>query len=624
MVSNTSAVFDMLTSCTSTLHTKHPVLASLFFGSSAPLKGQLGPLPSTSSLLPGNARVVFVSILLLSIPFVFNYLVIWLFFHVSQWSKKAGKVPPTVPYLVPFLGSTISYLWNPLKFVGSSTYHFGRQNPVNVKLLTSNLYLLQGADNITTLWKHSSVSTATAIHSFCLTHFFGMPKKAVDIYTLDDSGSFHQPYPDSKVKPNNRVDYHTNQSLLRFLGGPGLAPFFERFVTGLSKRLYSLNIEDEWTELPDFLEFFQLEMTPVVIEAVCGPVIMCHNPDFARDFWKYNLWVSALSKGLPRFMIPEAYRIRDKILIDIKQWHAYARTHFDKSKIGPDGDADPYWGSEFIRARQDMFLSMDDFDYDALASSDFGAIWAINTNAILSTFWSNLELFRDPALLSRVRHELKASLDSSPQANLRFDIEKLVKQPLLQSVYAETLRLRVHVYTTRCPERKNLEIKGWSFPRNKIVLVSSTPAHMDENAWNTGRDGSQSLDRFWAERFLVYPDDPYSGPQKKTFASSPHTENSAPAAATKAEEEKRNNNEPQFSLHGMIGSWIPYGGGSRACPGRHFAKRAIMTTCAMMVSMYDVEIVAGEKALQMNPADYGLGVLRPVDKVPFRIRRRNS
>lgn len=214
------------------------------------------------------------------------------------------------------------------------------------------------------------------IHSFCLTYFFGMPKKAVNIYSLDDSGSYHQPHPESNVKPENRVDYRTNQSLLRFLSGPGLSPFFERFRKNLTKRLYGLEIGDSWIEMPDFLEFFQLEITPVVIEAMCGPILFSQNPDFARDFWEYNLWLPALSKGLPRFLIPEAYEIRDKILNNIKQWHAYARKHFDRTKIDADGDADPFWGCEFIRARQQMFLSMDDFDYDALASSDFGAIWA--------------------------------------------------------------------------------------------------------------------------------------------------------------------------------------------------------------------------------------------------------
>lgn len=64
-------------------------------------------------------------------------------------------------------------------------------------------------------------------------------------------------------------------------------------------------------------------------------------------------------------------------------------------------------------------------------------------------------------------------------------------------------------------------------------------------------------------------------------------------------------------MNGMRGSWIAYGGGTRACPGRHFAKWEIMMTCALIVSIFDVEILADEVALEMNPADYGLGTLRP-------------
>ncbi len=242
-----------------------------------------------------------------------------------------------------------------------------------------------------------------------------------------------------------------------------------------------------------------------------------------------------------------------------------------------------------------------------------------NTNAIIAAFWANLEIFRDPALLSKIRHSIRSSLDSSVQPNLRFDIEKLVRQPLLQSVYAETLRLRVHVYITRCPERKNLDIKGWTFPKDKAVLVSSTPAHMDESAWNCGRNGSKPLTKFWAERFLVYPNDPHGGPQKKTLDT---TQTRDPTIDSSETDKAKDDAEPEFSMNGMIGSWIPYGGGPRACPGRHFAKREIMMTCALIVSIFDVEILADEVALEMNPADYGLGTLRPVDKVPFRIRRR--
>ena len=251
----------------------------------------------------------------------------------------------------------------------------------------------------------------------------------------------------------------------------------------------------------------------------------------------------------------------------------------------------------------------------------FQTIARSNTNAILAAFWANLEIFRDAALLREIRRNIRSSLGSSDPSNLSFDIEKLVGQPLLQSVYAETLRLRVHVYMTRCPERKALEINGWTFPKDQIVLVSSTPAHLDENAWNRGRNGSRPLTKFWAERFLVYRDDPYSGPQRKAIGTSWSKTNASESLRT---EEVNRKPVPEFLMSGMTGSWIPYGGGPRACPGRHFAKREIMLMCALMVSLFDVEVLADEKALEMNSADYGLGTLRPVGKVPFRIRRRTD
>lgn len=43
---------------------------------------------------------------------------------------------------------------------------------------------------------------------------------------------------------------------------------------------------------------------------------------------------------------------------------------------------------------------------------------------------------------------------------------------------------------------------------------------------------------------------------------------------------------------------------------------------AMMITMFDAEILADEKALRMDPEFYGLGGQQPMGKVPFRIRKR--
>lgn len=60
------------------------------------------------------------------------------------------------------------------------------------------------------------------------------------------------------------------------------------------------------------------------------------------------------------------------------------------------------------------------------------------------------------------------------------------------------------------------------------------------------------------------------------------------------------------------------------CMGRAFSKRAIIAASAMMVTLFEVEILADEKALRMDPKFYGLGGQQPIGRVPFRIRKRTG
>lgn len=199
------------------------------------------------------------------------------------------------------------------------------------------------------------------------------------MYESDDSGLDAQPVPGSQVAPHNRIDYRSHAGLLKFTNGAGFEGFYERWANRYRKRLRSLDIGDDWVEMPDFMVFFSDNFASALIESICGPTLLHLNPYFARDFSKYDLAMPGLLKGLPRWMIPQAYLARDKLLSSIKQWHNFAREKFDKSLIDQDGDTDRYWGSAFIRERQGpdgIFTTVDNFDQDARAASDLGFIWA--------------------------------------------------------------------------------------------------------------------------------------------------------------------------------------------------------------------------------------------------------
>ena len=198
------------------------------------------------------------------------------------------------------------------------------------------------------------------------------------------------------------------------------------------------------------------------------------------------------------------------------------------------------------------------------------------------------EIFKDQHLLSRVRAEVLGCFDNTAAVE-KINMHKLLEQPLLQSIYTEVLRLRTHLFVARGSNWDMGTIGNWLIPRGKTVLISTTASHLNPEAWYKGHHNNHLVDKFWADRFLVV-----SG------------------------------NDVKFSMERSEGPWIPYGGGSRICPGRHFSKREIMLTVAQFVQNFDIRFRSVSSNLDIKRRDFGLGVLGPAHPVPFTIRRRQK
>lgn len=224
---------------------------------------------------------------------------------------------------------------------------------------------------------------------------------------------------------------------------------------------------------------------------------------------------------------------------------------------------------------------------------------------------------RDPALLSRVRAEVEDCLLSPPSVGLKFDLQNLFEQPLLQSIYAETLRLRVASFIVRTPERADFTLKDWRIPRGAVMTISSFHFQSDVEIWNSGgKENPHPLSEFWSDRFLVYPGDRSSGPRKTN--ENFQVENSLQDLSNEGVGKQK----PTFSLNGLASAWIPYGGGNRICPGRYLAKQKIIATLAIMITLFDIELGEEAVSLGMDMRGFGFGALSPNAKCPFRIKRR--
>ncbi|RAQ54737.1 cytochrome P450 monooxygenase [Aspergillus flavus] len=544
---------------------------------------------------------------------------LWALTRKLQVPNNYPNAPRSLPYSIPFLKSTIPFVLDGLNLFRQASLYCQDRWPLRVDLLNGEVYIVQGAKNIASIFSTPGL-TVTQAYGIALKHCFGMEQKAVDAYLADTSGSWHRPIPGSQTPWHGRVSYHTHENLVRGLLGAGLDPTMERIERLLLASLEgAVSRTSEWTYGMDLTEFFETHLGSAILQALYGPLLVTKNSDFNRNLWRYDKQIMRLAKRLPSWLIPEAYRLRDELLGAIMRWHQQATLLSEtipSCERTSGGEADPYWGSAMMRERNKMLLSIEGQDARSVASTDLGFIWASVTNVVPSTMTLCTHMYRDHSLVENIR--LAALNCIRPGATLRFDLNKLGKQPLLLSMYAETLRFGVQIHIPRCSPHQPLSVAGVTIPPDKMIFINTSLAHTDESVWNT-RNGEYPLDTFWAQRFLIDPKDEGSGPTRK--------ECSQPLESTPRGEYKRmdgqGSSSGQFTLEGLDGSWIPYGGGQHACPGRILAKRIILLASSMMATMFDIELLA-PNSLQFGSPRFGFGVRKPSAQVPFRIRRRKS
>ncbi|TGO26125.1 hypothetical protein BPAE_0066g00510 [Botrytis paeoniae] len=490
------------------------------------------------------------------------------------------------------------------------------QTVYGAKIFGYKIFFIQGPEMISALWKIKETITAPVHQVLVLNKIFGMNPKAVQAYVLDESGLNAKAHPQSKIATHNRVDYVTHVGFLRLLTGDGLSGLYRRWSLEFSYKTQALGIGQEWTEHTDIIKFWELPLIASMNKAIAGPLLEAINPDFTEEFLEFLPYANQLVKSFPPWLIPRAHSLRKKLVATVKTWHSIARSQFKDQYVDADGDADPWWGSRCIRERQEYLSKVDGWDYDSMAVSDFGLLWGASINVHKAAVWAVIEIFKDPALLSRVRKELQeASFDPESLASPQF-IHKLIQIPLLQSIYAEVIRLHVEVQHVLYSHHSPVCVNQWIFPKKTPILVPCGPAHHDAKVWNT-RNGEFPLDNFWADRFLLYPEDTMSGPMITTPSSNG-------VSQSMSFSRQKNSSGPIYCESVMRNSFIGYGVGERTCPGRFLAKREIIAVFARIVQQYDIELLTKEKHFKHSMAFYGFGTQAPKNKIPFRIKRRES
>ena len=223
-----------------------------------------------------------------------------------------------------------------------------------------------------------------------------------------------------------------------------------------------------------------------------------------------------------------------------------------------------------------------------------------------------MELLQRPHIYARIQEEITASHSTSslPRAP-DLDVASLCSKALFQSAYAETLRLYVSLFALRSPAHEDFKLGSWRIPKDKLIGVHSHVAAMDASFWDTSGTSteddelrSRPLSHFWPERFLEFPNDPYSGPLR-------FNANELRAKTGDRLADLKDASKPRFTTEGLSGAWLPFGGGLRQCSGKNFAEQEIMASFTVITTMFEIELVASGNIVKPDMKYYRLGTLPP-------------
>ncbi|KAK8059252.1 hypothetical protein PG996_009182 [Apiospora saccharicola] len=512
-------------------------------------------------------------------------------------SNKPSRQMPVVPYWFPGLYHGLSLLLDPTGFLYDLINQYGWERPLRVKAGPIDCTLTANPSHIQEIFKSRFLS-AKSITRISAKNLLDIPAGVMPFYDADDSGFASEPRKGSQTAQHNRILYHQTHSAQKFLAAPYLGPLAERYLHFFQAHVENLvpvgegEDEDGWVEFPDLYAFLQTTVAGANVEAMMGSKLLELNPGLMAHFWRAKSHAPTYFRGWPRWLVPAAFRERERVVDAIEKWHAYAFEHGHVETTGArDPDWEPVFGSRYAKARLQYMLQMKPLTARVRAQEDWGLMFGANGNTAPSAFWYVLEALRDPSLASRLSAEVARCVSADDG---KINIDEVAAQPLMESAFMEVLRLRVSILVSRMVDFGDVNFAGYTIRRGEMVFMPTDGVHFSEEAWvQAGRPG-KPLREFDAERFLV----------------------------SSSEEEP---SRMKCSAEGLAGLWIPFGGGERMCPGRHLAKLEILLTYAALFSKYDLELEVGVDggSVQCDMKFAPFGALPPNRKVPFRIRRKH-
>lgn len=484
--------------------------------------------------------------------------------------------PPQLPYAIPWLGSARDFLSRtPHKFWRNLLAWYGRD--------AGACTMIMGGEHITMIYNRASISYILKDRKLGRDNFDVMVAKYGLNLSNGEVEKYYQhgiPAKPGEVHPRKQEELLNLEYLLKT---DKVNELTAQFAKSMQKDLAE-KFRDGPGEV-DIFSWLRSLMFKASTTALWGEKVFDVIPDFERYFFQFDSDMLSFFFRFPRWMIPEAYSNRDRILEKLKRWHEAAEQELGSDIADPTTIAwEPILGARITRARH---LSYRDRKLlpQSRAGLDLGFLFGLSSNAIPVAGWilmhaidsTRQKISGKRTLYDHLLTEIKQAQTSDGSLNISI----LVNQPILLSTTHEVLRLYIdtlvgrqinHDMTVPYSRKKKPDgdvktfvegeqMHSLAVKKGTTMMLSTYIAHFDPSAWQSPDFPHHPVPEvFYPYRFLTSV--PGEGSEK-----------------------------PEFTTKHAEGTFFPFGGGKTICPGRVFARQEIMAAVAMMMLTFDFEFL---------------------------------
>ncbi|KAF3059927.1 Cholesterol 7-alpha-monooxygenase [Daldinia childiae] len=400
--------------------------------------------------------------------------------------------------------------------------------------------------------------------------------------------------------PDQKRLWHTEHQIYdKYLTQPPYSnKLGQHFFDVLAKRLDEFPTT-EWTTI-NLFNFIRYTIPECAVNTMFGPRMLELNPGLVDALWDVDANLGKLVWGLPSFITPRPYKMRDKLRAMMAKYLNAAWANFDWNGPDADSDWDVHFGARVSREIA-IWMKENDLSIETASGHTMARLFGINGNSVPSVTWAIMESLQRPGLLQDLQVEAQKAITVDANTGERhINTQKLLASPLFQAIFQETLRMHTSFMLTR-EAREPISIGGYRIEKGSLIQAPTDVAHYEEAVWAiNGHPASE----FWPGRHirLVEGKDESGNPTM----------------------------QPEFFAKARPSSFFPFGGGNVVCPGRHFARQQIIMGLAIIVSKFDIEFIEwttldGKKSDRppRNSKDFAGTVSTPPDRdMKIRWKRR--